>query len=66
MKGPDCAQEVDEAKNAIKKLGGRLKNVHTYTIPGTDINHCIVEIEKISKTPSGYPRRFAKIAKLPL
>lgn len=66
MKGPDCAEEIEEAKKAIRILGGTEIQVHHYTIPGTDIPHSIVEVRKGKATPPKYPRRFAKIKQQPL
>lgn len=66
MKGPDCAEETGEAENAIRILGGRFERTYAYTIPGTDISHTAVIIEKISETPRIYPRRWARIIKQPL
>ena len=66
MKGTDSEEEINEAKNAIKILGGKIVTVEEYIIPTTDIIHRAVIIEKISPTPKGYPRRFAKIQKSPL
>lgn len=66
MKGPDCAQEVKEAENAMHLLGGRLKETVRYTIPGTDITHAAVVIEKTKPTHPKYPRKWAQIKKQPL
>lgn len=66
MKGPDCAEEVNEAKPAIGKLGGKVRAVETYTIPDTDIRHSVVIIEKLHPTPKKYPRKWAQIKKQPL
>ena len=66
MKGPDCAQELAEASKAILILGGKAQEIKKYTIPGTDIVHSVVIIEKIKPTPSEYPRQFGKIKKAPL
>lgn len=66
MKGPDCGNEVNEAKPAIGKLGGKLRCVETYTVPGTDICHSAVIIEKLHPTPKRYPRKWAQIKKQPL
>ena len=66
MKGPDCMDEINEAKKAIEVLGGSLEETRFYKIPGTDIKHSLVRIRKISSTPEKYPRRFAKIQKRPL
>lgn len=66
MKGPDCAQELVEAKNAIAVLGGGAAEVRKYTVPGTDIVHSAVMIRKLRPTPPEYPRPFGKIKKAPL
>lgn len=66
MKGPDCAQEVDEAENAMHLLGGRLKETVHYSIPGTGISHAAVIIEKTKPTHPKYPRKWAQIKKQPL
>ena len=66
MKSTDCEEELAEAKNAIKLLGGKTERVVDYTIPTTDVVHRLVVIRKLSPTPAKYPRRFAQIKKQPL
>lgn len=66
MKGPACEDEVLEAQKAIAILGGKKPRVLHYTIPGTDIIHSAVLIEKIKPTPPLYPRQFGRIKKAPL
>lgn len=66
MKGPNAAEELEEAGKAIHVLGGRSLGIREYTIPDTDVKHCAVLIEKTGTTPEKYPRRWAKIAKQPL
>ena len=66
MKGPDCAEELDEARSAIRKLGGTYERTVTYTVPGTDVTHSVVVIRKTAATPPKYPRRWAQIKKQPL
>ena len=66
MKGPDCAQELSEAENAIKLLGGEIRETKLYPIPGTDITHAAVIIEKVKPTHPKYPRKWAQIKKQPL
>lgn len=63
MKGPDCAAELDEARSAIRKLGGTYERTARYTIPGTDVTHSVVVIRKTAPTPPKYPRRWAKMQK---
>ena len=66
MKGPDCASELEEAKNAIKLLGAEYRQTVSYTVPGTDIVHTAVIIEKTKPTHPKYPRKWAQIKKQPL
>lgn len=66
MKSVDCGTELELAAPAIQTLGGKLMGFHDYTIPHTEVTHRVVVIEKISSTPSKYPRRWAKIQKSPL
>ena len=66
MKAADCQEEVDRAGRAVSLLGGRLLPAWDYAIPGADVTRRLVRIEKVSPTPKGYPRRFAKIQKAPL
>ncbi len=66
MKSVDSAGEVDRAARAIAKLGGRLLPRVDYVIPGAGVSHRVVVAEKVSPTPQGYPRRWARIQKSPL
>lgn len=66
MKGPEVDEELEEAKPAIKKLGGKTEAVNKYTVFGTDIVHSAIVIRKIAATPGGFPRKWAQIKKKPL
>ena len=66
MKGPDCDEEVRKADFAIKALGGRVKDIRRYDVPGAGAVHAVVVIEKMKPTPAQYPRRWAQIKKKPL
>lgn len=66
MKGPDCREEVEEARKGISLLGGRIENCVDYRIPGTEITHSLIVIRKCKATPAKYPRRWAQIKKTPL
>lgn len=66
MKSVDSGPELDAAAGAIAKLGGQMKRQFDYDIPGTDVRHRVVLIEKISPTLAQFPRRWAKIQKNPL
>ncbi len=66
MKSVDSVQELENAGHAIKLLGGRVAAVEDYTIPGTEVTHRLIVIEKLAPTLKGSPRRWAKIQKEPL
>ena len=66
MKGPDCEEELSEAKHAIAELGAKTEKVVKYTVPGTDIVHSAILVRKTGETPKKYPRRWAQIKKQPL
>lgn len=66
MKGPDCAQELNEAQNALHLLGAEVEKTIAYTVPGTDITHTAVVIRKLKPTHPKYPRKWAQIKKQPL
>ena len=66
MKSTDSEEEINEAKAAIRKLGGRIEKVIDYPIPDTDVTHRLIIIRKETATPKGFPRRFSKIQKSPI
>ena len=66
MKSVDCGAELEQAGRCVSRLGGRLHKSWDYEIPGAGVAHRLVIVEKISSTPKGYPRRWAKIQKAPL
>lgn len=72
LKGKNGAEELAQAAEAIKTLGGRLKEdkfISLREISGGDVissdRHLLI-IEKKSKIPEIYPRRYAQITKSPL
>lgn len=66
MKGPDVTEEIEDSKNAIKLLGGKVVEQKSITIPKSDIVHSLIIIEKIKQTPTKYPRGGGKPRKNPL
>lgn len=58
-------EELSEAMNAIKTLGGVLEKVEEYKISKTE-KRVLIFIKKIKKTNNLYPRLFGKIKKNPL
>lgn len=66
MKSVESDAELEQSRNAIEKLGGKLVGCHDYAIPHTNVKHRVMVIDKVASTPTGYPRRWAKIQKSPL
>lgn len=66
MKSVGSDEEIQAARPAIQILGGRVERCFDYTIPGTDVTHRVVVVEKTATTPPKYPRRWAKMQKMPL
>ena len=66
LKGPDAEDEVREAAQAIRMLGGGRAEIVRVEVPGAGVSHCIVKIRKTAPTPEKYPRAWAKIKKNPL
>lgn len=66
LKGPDAEAELEQAKGALAKLGGKLVKIQDVAIPHTDLSHKLVFIEKTAVTPKQYPRKAGKINKNPL
>lgn len=66
MKGPDIEEELKESKNAINTLGAKIVEERLVTIPGSDIVHSLIIIEKTRPTPTKYPRGGGKPRKDPL
>ena len=64
MKGTAAAEELAEAKNAVKKLGLQVEQVAEFPVDGTA--HTVIVLKKIAPTPPQYPRRYAKIKQNPL
>lgn len=57
-------EELIEAGNAIKLLGGKLKEVKKRDLEGAERE--LILIEKVSSTPEKYPRANGRIRKNPL
>jgi 16S rRNA (guanine527-N7)-methyltransferase len=64
MKGTAALEELEEAKNAIRRLGLKLEKVAEFPVDGTA--HTVIVLKKVAPTPPQYPRRYAKIKQAPL
>ncbi len=65
MKAAKVQEEIADAKNAIKTLGGKIVAEKSFSLSDGG-ERTIVVIKKISQVPSKYPRVSAQIAKKPL
>ncbi|HBG38352.1 MAG TPA: 16S rRNA (guanine(527)-N(7))-methyltransferase RsmG [Clostridiaceae bacterium] len=66
MKGPSVIEELDVSGNAVKVMGGELKEVIDTNIYGEDLNHKLVVVKKKKLSPIKYPRKAGKIEKNPI
>ena len=66
LKGPDAEEEINEAKNAIYLLGGKINKVSEYSLPMDGGERTIAVIRKKNKTAKKYPRNSGKIKAKPL
>ena len=62
----DAAEEIKEAENAVKILGGEIEDIVTYSLPEDEGKRTLVVIRKINPTPLKYPRGQGKERKQPL
>lgn len=66
MKAGNIELEIEEAKNAISILGGKIEKIERLKLPDTDFERNIIIIRKIKNTPSKYPRKPGTPSKEPL
>jgi len=64
-KGRNFRQEIEQAQNAMKVLGGSLGQVWLYSLM-EDRDRAIIEVRKQQETPRKYPRRVGIPSKRPL
>ena len=65
MKGPNYKEELEEARNAIRILGGEVEMVASLNV-GEEYERNIIVIDKIKSTPNMYPRGNGKPLKDPI
>lgn len=65
MKGSTAAEEVKDSIKAIATLGGKLEAENLFELPEFG-GRGIINVKKISQTPTKYPRNSGKISKQPL
>ena len=65
-KSVEIKEELDNAKNAVHLLGGKLIGKKDFQLPGSDLPRSLVVIQKVRNTPSRYPRKAGMPTKEPL
>ena len=65
-KSGDYTEELEKAKKAIYLLGGEIKDIHSFSLPGTEIERSIIVIKKRKETGKKYPRKAGMPSKEPL
>ena len=66
MKSSNIDEELKEAENSIRILGGKIEKIDTITLENTDIQRKIIVIKKIKQTPNKYPRKAGTPSKEPI
>ena len=56
-KSGEIEDELKQAKKAVKILGGNVRDVVKFQLPGTEIGRSFVEIAKLEMTKKKYPRK---------
>lgn len=56
MKGQG-QEEIENAKEKISLLGGKIIKIEKYKLPLTDMERTIIIIKKVKETPGKYPRK---------
>ncbi len=59
-------EEIENAKHAVAALGGKIKDRICFTLPSSDLNRCLIVIDKVKQTPNRYPRKAGTPNKSPL
>lgn len=66
LKGAQYEEEIKEASNAMRILGGTLEEVRPVTLPGLSDKRAVLYIRKSGTSPAKYPRKPKMAAKHPL
>ena len=66
MKGSNAEEEIENARNAIRILGGEIEKIEEIELPESDIKRTIIIIKKLKETPNKYPRKAGLPSKEPI
>ena len=59
-------EELDGAKKAVKLLGGKMEEVVSFLLPGSDAERALVKIRKVEPIAKKYPRKAGLPSKEPI
>ena len=65
-KAGDCEKEIDNSKNAIKILSGKIEKVEKFSLPDSEISRSFIKIKKIKNLSNKYPRKSGIPSRNPL
>ena len=66
LKGSRYKEELAEAENAVRILGGSVMSVKEVELPGLNDGRAVIVIRKMKDTPPAYPRKAGLPGKSPL
>lgn len=66
MKAGDAEDEIKQAQNAIKVLGGKIEKIDKFVLPETNIGRTIIIVNKEKATANKYPRKAGIPSKNPI
>ncbi len=65
MKSAKTDEEIKEAKEAIKVLGGEIEKINSFELADCG-ERTLIFIKKVRSTPTKYPRNYSQILKNPI
>ena len=65
-KGPECSEELNNASNAIRMLGGEVMRIENPQFDELPFEHTLIYINKAESTRSKYPRKAGTPSKEPI
>ena len=65
-KSGSVKEEAEAAEKAVKILGGKIRDIQYFDLPGSEISRSLVIIEKVKNTPGKYPRKAGTPLREPL
>ena len=65
-KGPECSEELNNASNAIRMLGGEVMRIENPQFDELPFEHTLIYINKDESTRSKYPRKAGTPSKEPI